>query len=377
MNQTEQILLDAIKHSLFGTEVYCPNEADWDAVLKEANYQAVVGIAARGVPSDIQAKWQMYLYKVVAGNVQNTYAQSELCQLLKDHDIPVVILKGTAASIYYPEPSLRSLGDIDFYVAPDKLAQARAVLEANGYTPAGEGDARHLPYTKDGTAYELHHRFSYDDLDIEDHIEKGVACAEIKSVDGQEFPMLPPLANGLVLLAHMRHHLKSGLGFRQIIDWMMYCHKVLDDAFWEKHFLPACKYYGLDTLAITVTRMCQQYMGLPEDITWCRQADSVTCRILMENLLSSGNFGVKNSQGVPFEAVSTAFKSEGFFRYLQRSGEIAWQTYHKHRWLKPFCWIYQICRYAALLLKSKRGIKILKDIDRSSDRAELLKQLGI
>ena len=34
----------------------------------------------------------------------------------------------------------------------------------------------------------------------------------------------------------MRNHLKSGLGLRQVIDWMMYVNKELDDDFWENGF---------------------------------------------------------------------------------------------------------------------------------------------
>ena len=377
MNQSEQILLAAIQGALFGIEAHYPEDADWDAVVKAAREQAVFGLVANALPAEVQRKWEMLLYQSAIKNTQNTYAQTTLWQLLKAHQIPMVVLKGTAASVYYPDPSLKALGDIDFYVAPDQLERAKEVLAAQGFEAVGAGDSRHFPYKKDGISYELHHRFSYDDLDIEDYIAEGVRCAQIAEVDQQPFPMLPPLANGLVLLAHMRYHLKSGLGLRQIIDWMMYCHQVLSDRFWASEFLPACKAVGMDTLAITVTRMCQLYMGLGQEITWCQNADVYTCEMLLENLFASGNFGAKNAAGVRFETVSTYFKSEGFFRYLQRSGEITWEAYHKHPGLKPFCWFYQLCRYTRMTLKSKRGTKLLSDFSRSEERAELLKRLGI
>ena len=48
-------------------------------------------------------------------------------------------------------------------------------------------------------------------------------------------PVLPSLQNGLVLMLHIVKHLKSGLGLRQIIDWMMYVDKQLDNEKWEEY----------------------------------------------------------------------------------------------------------------------------------------------
>ena len=82
---------------------------------------------------------------------------------------------------------------------------------------------------------------NYDDLDIEDCIQPGIQNAERGTVEGHAFPMLPRLANGLVLLAHMRSHIRVGLGLRQMIDWMMYVERELDDAFWASEFQAAAK----------------------------------------------------------------------------------------------------------------------------------------
>ena len=200
----------------------------------------------------------------------------------------------------------------------------------------------------------------------------------IASIEGHEFPMLSPLANGLVLLDHMRRHLKSGLGLRQVIDWMMYVYHNLDDEFWNSSFRTIAEDKGMDKLAITATRMCQIYLGLPETITWCKSADEKTCEQLMECLLVSGNFGRKNGQGNLVETVSTFIKQEGLFKWLQYAGEHNWETYHKHHWLKPLCWFYQIFRYAKQGFKTGRNKKQLKaDLDRSKDRYDLLKKLNI
>lgn len=53
---------------------------------------------------------------------------------------------------------------------------------------------------------------------------------------GIVFLMLPPLANGMVLLVHLAQHLKTRLGIRQVIDWMLFVKNELNNEFWDHSF---------------------------------------------------------------------------------------------------------------------------------------------
>ena len=124
--------------------------------------------------------------------------------------------------------------------------------------------------------------------------------------------------------------------------------------------------------------MCQIYLGLPETINWCKDADEELCKELIQLLFISGNFGIKNGKGTSVEYVSTSIKRHGLFKWLQYAGESNWKAYKKHKWLKPFCWIYQIFRYASKGFKSGRNSKQLSDdLNRSNRRFTLLKELDI
>ena len=154
------------------------------------------------------------------------------------------------------------MGDIDFIVPIDRFDDACKLMLENGYSQkkGDKKDTRHKSFSKGGTHYELHRHFSYTDLDIEEYITDGFEQVNQGNINGIVFPMLPKLANGLVLLAHMRNHLQSGLGLRQVIDWMMYVDKELDDLFWEQEFMRISKTVKLDKFAIAITRMCQLYL---------------------------------------------------------------------------------------------------------------------
>ncbi len=61
------------------------------------------------------------------------YCQDKLIKLLEDNGIPCVIIKGASSSSYYPKPSFRLMGDVDFLVKRDNFEKTAQLLENNGY----------------------------------------------------------------------------------------------------------------------------------------------------------------------------------------------------------------------------------------------------
>ncbi|MCR4702513.1 MAG: nucleotidyltransferase family protein [Saccharofermentans sp.] len=380
MKPEEQVLLSLLKKSQFGIDDNIKwDSVDMDALYNEASLQSVLSPVASYIPVEFSnSKWIEAQYRQKASYIRYCHAQDELKSILDDSGISFVILKGNASAISYKEPSLRMMGDIDLLMPQDLYSKTKKIMSDKGYI-VGEDNGRHCHFRKNGQEFEVHHHFShFEEIDIENFVINGLNSREIVSVDNHEFPILPKLANGLVLLDHFRRHLESAVGLRHVVDWMMYVYRNLDDDFWFSHFKQVVEEKGMDKLAITITRMCQIYIGLPMTITWCSSADESLCEQLMSCILSSGNFGRKNEKGHAVEAVSTNLRKIGLFRWLQHAGEHNWKVYHKHHWLKPFCWFYQIFRYAKQGFKTGRNKKQLKgDLDRSKERYELLKKLGI
>lgn len=378
MKLEEKVLLELIRQSQFGKTVpICFDNVDFDMLYQEAFYHAVLGLIAPEIPSEhMNDKWNTVLYRYQASYIRYCNYEADLIKIFDSAKIPLVILKGNAVAYYYRIPCRRSMGDIDFLVSYDNYPFARTVLESNGFVLDHE-TSRHASYIKNGMVYELHHRFSHE-IDLEEYIIDGLNNRKYVSIDGHEFPMNPRLANGLVLLDHIMNHIKSALGIRQVVDWMMYVYNSLDDDFWRDSFQIVVHDKGMEELAIVLTRVCQLYLGLSDDITWCKSANPQTCRLFIDCILSSGNFGRKNGLGKKVELVSLSVRSKGFFHWLQKAGEHNWKAYHKYNWLKPFCWIYQTFRYSKQTIKSRRKHgDLFNDISRSKKRIKLLKELGI
>jgi hypothetical protein len=77
-------------------------------------------------------------------------AVADLLRMTAGEGFDLVLLKGCATSVrYYPEPHLRTMGDVDLLVAPDEWRQVEALMRANGFV---DTTATHPP-----AWYEQHH----------------------------------------------------------------------------------------------------------------------------------------------------------------------------------------------------------------------------
>ena len=380
IEKNQQTILELLKASLFHVAPAFPDDADWEAVLQEATAQTVVGLTAPAVPAAEAEKWRIPAARNTAGFLRILHAQAALVTLFDAADIPLVILKGTAAAMYYPSPQRRTMGDVDFIVPPERFDDAARLMQESGYRFNGDyGDGRDYSYQKDGVEIELHRRYSDEGRDIDPLLFGDASQIVRREVLGVKFPCLDDRLNGLLILDHVRHHLYGGIGLRQIIDWMMFVHAYLTDEVWEREFQPLAAEAGLDILAMTMTKMCRVWLGLPDEITWCDPADDLTAGQLMETVLRFGNFGRKDPYVYrPMEGVAMGVRKDGLFRFLQNTGMENWKAAKKHRILRPFAWIYQVFRFAGRGLAALfSGKHLVQDASSGVEKADFYRRLGI
>ena len=387
--EVKNALLQLLRSSLWGQERFPFNPApdtDWQAVYTELCHQTVQHLPVDLLVAADPAHAMEYIQNA-ARNIQKWHylmtQQQSICQMLSDAGIPCAVLKGAASASFYPQPDHRCMGDIDLIVRPEDYDRALALFQSPWKVM--EESHRHADLHKKNLTLELHRKFSAFRSEelckiLDDMILGGIDQGETCAIERYTFPALPKKATGLVFLTHINSHMERGLGLRQMIDWMMYVDRELDDQFWQAEFQQAARQLGLEKLALTVTRMCQIYLGLREDITWCREADEALCAQLLEHTFRQGNFGRKlpSDINMAVSVFSTAKNIPQFFRALQRRGMITWPAAQKHPILHPFAWLYQIFRYIRLGFQKSNPIRYaLQALRSEKTQGPLLEQLEV
>lgn len=365
----------------------------WPAVRAELVAQSVIGYPANAIedlelsPAD-QAEYLALAGKNLWGWYRLMKAQDSVLTEFRQANIPVAVLKGAAAAANYTQPKSRSMGDIDLIVPPDHFDRAFALLERLGW----ENDApleinpRHAGFQKaDCPEIELHRYFSTcTDKRQADFLDQAIYDAiprvEWTDVEGFSVPVLPPLENGLVLLAHVNQHLGSGLGLRQILDWQMFVEAYLTDELWEHEFQHAAQRIGMEKLAITATWLCRTHLGLQTSARWFDGADAQLADDLLRYIMHRGNMGRKVKRSTQAtRIVMHSFRSPAaLVRYLYTGGRSHWAPARKHAWLAPAACIYQIGHVIRKGLARNTSMgELVNDARRAQQEVDLLKRLEV
>jgi hypothetical protein len=119
-------------------------------------------------------------------------------------------------------------------------------------------------------------------------------------------------------------------------------------------------------------------LGLPRgDLNWCKAADKHLCKELLDYIFQSGNLGECYGQCSDVINAVINTNEKGVFRNLEARGIENWQACHKHKWLKPFAWIYQIFRYIKKLFSMENPLQTMtKGLWKANERPKLLARLG-
>ena len=325
--------------------------------------------------SEVYTRWMKSCIVQKVQWIRLLNAQRELLSLLAEHNIPCVIIKGTAAAMAYTHPSYRAVGDVDFLVKRCDYRKAAEVIRANGYKEVSEID-HHISFRKHGVMFELHRRLPVVDDANEDVLtlfESGIDNREIANIGSDAFPVLPSYLNGLVLIFHINQHLRAGLGLRQIIDWMMYVDKA-DQETMDKLML-LLRQTGMERLANTVTAACQKYFGLRKGIN--DSNEKYPCDTFVEYIINQGNFGRADEN--PYAKTFLRLQNpKELFTFFDQHGVRHWPASKRLIFLRPFAWIYGAGRIGLISISKKLKLGDLwHQYRKSCEYKKMLVSLGL
>lgn len=307
MEPKYQHLLYLVGRALFSAHTESlPEDVDWQALYDETRSQAIplliydclTAEERTAMPQDLLQQWKRTALSMLWWNEQVAAEQRNVLEKIDRAGMPCVVLKGTSAAINYPNPQLRTLGDIDLLTAPEHRAAIRGLLEEMGYQPPQERHHCHDSMSNGRMVVELHWEPNgVPDSALGDQIRTYLRpfINQPQIVDG--IPMLPPCPRAVVLLLHkLEHIVSSGLGLRQLCDWAVFVHREVTPECW-KELSVLLDTFGLRIFAEVVTRICVDHLSLPaREAPWCMDADTVLCEELLQDMLDTGNFGKKEER---------------------------------------------------------------------------------
>ncbi|MGN0805576.1 MAG: nucleotidyltransferase family protein [Candidatus Coproplasma sp.] len=137
-------------------------------------------------------------------------------------DIPFLALKGMVMKSYYPQSHLRTMGDLDYLVAPENFGKARQIILDRGYKVEGNCE-HHLEFIKPPImVVELHRiliakdemgRELFENVLARCRVKQGKTCA--LEMSDEDFY--------LHLMLHLiKHYVYGGTGLRSFIDIYLY-----------------------------------------------------------------------------------------------------------------------------------------------------------
>ncbi len=399
MNATEQAVLQIIRTSLFDTPLELTDDVDLESVfvtLYKHTILSVTGHSMSQLPlhQKLKSLWKDRLVHIYANNVKVQCVERLVVDTLLGGEVSFAVLKGSTAALYYREPYLRTCGDVDILVAPDDYEKAAKLLKDRQFEQVDDLNYfKHINLKYGGVTVEVHRYFINNDGEDEQSVVPipihssnwilfdALKNAEIVNADNVKTVLFPDQINAIIFLQHIKQHLKKGLGLRQILDWAVFVDHCINDTFWRDKMQGIFAEMGLIPLAVTVTRMCQIYLGLrTEGITWCKDADESLCETLMDYIMECGNFGksLETVHSATVLHIPSPKHPIAFFKFLQSYGVKNWKLAKEYWFFRGFAWLYQLCRYLKLAFAKKIGVRGVHEVYREGEkRNQMFAQLGI
>lgn len=325
MEKQHQIFFDFLRFCI-GSDSEIPSslkEADWKELYAIAQKQALLGVLFHGIrrlPKELAPEQKLLMQWIVMAeqirkqNIRLFLDSVKVCQNFENEGFANCILKGQGNALLYPDPYMRTPGDIDIYLAGGRK---RVMQYINKVCPNQVMRYHHVDFPVMKTAIEVHFTPSYMFFPIHNsRMQKwfkevmGEQCNHRVSLpDGYGEIHVPQVSfNVIYILSHLHRHIfTEGIGLRQLLDYyfvLLKWHTDLTNLTDSNKSLPQMtlintdldalrhklKYLGLWKFAQAVMFVMKEVFGLSED-RMIVPMDEREGRFLLDEIMRGGNFG--------------------------------------------------------------------------------------
>lgn len=298
-------------------------EADWKELYAIAKKQALLGVLFHGIqrlPKELAPEqkllmqWMVMAEMIRKQNIKLFQDSVKVCQNFENEGFANCILKGQGNALLYPDPYMRTPGDIDIYLSGGRRKIMKYVDQV---CPNQVMRYHHVDFPVMKTAIEVHFTPSYMFYPIHnrrmqkwfEEVMSEQCNHRVSLPDGYGEIHVPQVSfNVIYILSHLyRHIFTEGIGLRQLLDYyfvLVKWHTNLTNLTDSNKSLPQMtlintdldtlrhelKYLGLWKFAQAVMFVMKEVFGLSED-RMIAPMDEREGRFLLDEIMRGGNFG--------------------------------------------------------------------------------------
>ena len=362
MTSEQSFFLRVLRDYLHGTATEVPAGLDWEAICSAAELHQLEGIvyaqcrARLEQEPDLNAAREQLsaaFARTVCHNANLEADDQRVRAGLRAAGIPFLPVKGPEAAAFYPDPALRTMGDIDLLVrAADRDAVLAVLQEAGFYRREASEDE--WIFVRGPSCFECHTLlFRSDEDDNPDRIAwfNNFWAHTGPGGSGSE-GRLDPDFHFLYLVAHIAKHIRGrGIGFRQFYDLAMLIRNGGGIFSWETVRADAEK-LGLLPFLRTCMTLCVRWFGIEAPIAPAElseeAAERITERTFRDGVFGFGsrenNIGLlersrqKSRLPLPLLKLKTSARLL-FPPYRQLIAAEKYRSLRNRPWLLPWVWV--------------------------------------
>lgn len=280
-------------------------EVDWKELYAIAKKQALLGVLFHGIqrlPKELAPEqkllmqWMVMAEQIRKQNIRLFQDSVKVCKNFENEGFANCILKGQGNALLYPDPYIRTPGDIDIYLSGGRKKIMKYV---DRVCPNQVMRYHHMDFPVMKTAIEVHFTPSYMFYPIHNRrMQKwfeevtGEQCNHRVSLpDGYGEIHVPQVSfNVIYILSHLyRHIFTEGIGLRQLLDY--YYVLISDDLLLIRDRVQKeLKHLDLWKFAQAVMFVMKEVFGLSED-RMIAPMDEKEGKFLLDEIMRGGNFG--------------------------------------------------------------------------------------
>lgn len=353
---TEYYLLDLLRFTLNGKSFnHSLSNDEWKTIYELVKKQTLTGILLEGIkklpkeqcpPKQVLLQWFTNVENIRKRNQELNRLVIKVSQKFKKDGFKSVILKGQGNALLYPDPLLRTSGDIDIWLDASKKDIIKYVRK---YCPNEEIVYHHAEFpVMKACNIEVHFTPSWMNNYFKNkklqklfrEFKDKQFTHEVSLPDSKEKICIPTIEfNRIYILLHIYRHLfDEGIGLRQILDY----YYVLKQECSEEEKANSYKWIkelGMQRFCSAVMYMMQEVFGLESKYLIC--APSVKeGKFLLDEIMRAGNFGKYDERIVRKQNESHLHK---YIRKIKRNSrfiksypnEVLWNPIFR---LWQYCW---------------------------------------